>query len=130
MISDVKLRKVTFLLQSVTKIMGKTAFWITSCFYPHPPLNKVEKQWEKLASSYVMGSQHCIRAEGGRFKIPIIFCHWLSEIYQKNKKDDVLCLLFHIIQICFNEPDYFILHSIMNIMTKNCARMTHKILHQ
>ena len=31
-------------LQSVTKIMGKTAFWTTSCFYPIPPLNDVEKQ--------------------------------------------------------------------------------------
>ena len=36
--------------KSVTKIMRKTAFWATSCFYP--PLNNVEKQWAKLASSY------------------------------------------------------------------------------
>ena len=47
-----------------TKIMGKTASWITSCFYPLTPLNNVKKQWAKLVSSYVMGSQHCIGGEG------------------------------------------------------------------
>ena len=31
-------------LQSVTKIMGKTAIWSISCFFPLPPLNNVEKQ--------------------------------------------------------------------------------------
>ena len=31
-------------LQSVTKIMGKTAIRTTSCFYPFPPLDNVEKQ--------------------------------------------------------------------------------------
>ena len=43
------------------------------------------------------------------FKILIIFCHWLFEIYQKNKKDEVLCMLFQITQICFNEPNYVML---------------------
>ena len=52
-------------LQSVTKIMGKTAIWAISCFYPLPPLNNVEKQRAKFASSYVMGSQHCIEGERG-----------------------------------------------------------------
>ena len=46
--------------QSVTKIIGKTAIWAISCFYPLPPLSNVEKQRAKLASSYVMDSQHCI----------------------------------------------------------------------
>ena len=54
-----------------------------------PPVNKVEEQWAKLASSYVICSQHCI-GEWGRFlstifKIPIIFSHWLFEIYKKNE---------------------------------------------
>ena len=31
-------------LQSVTKIMGKTAIRAISCFSPLPPLNNVEKQ--------------------------------------------------------------------------------------
>ena len=31
-------------LQSVTKIMGKTAIRTISCFYPLPPLNNVEKE--------------------------------------------------------------------------------------
>ena len=44
--------------------MGKTAIWAISCFYPLPPLNNVEKQRGKFASSYVMGSQHCIGREG------------------------------------------------------------------
>ena len=51
-------------LQSVTKIMGKTAIWAISCFYPLPPLNNVEKQQAKFASSYVMVSQHCIEGKG------------------------------------------------------------------
>ena len=53
-----------FFRQSVTKIMGKTALWAISCFYPLPPLNNVEKERAKLASSYVMGLQHCIGGEG------------------------------------------------------------------
>ena len=84
-------------LQSVTKNMVKTATWTISCFYHLPSLNNVEKQWAKLASSYVMGassyvmrSQHCIGKEEGflntLLKIPILFCHDLSEIYKKNKQ--------------------------------------------
>ena len=53
-----------FCRQSMTKIMGKTAIWTILCFYPRPPLNNVEKQREKLASSYVMGWQHCTGREG------------------------------------------------------------------
>ena len=53
-----------FFRQSVTKIMGKTAIWTILCFSPLPPLNNVEEQWAKLASSNVMGSQHCIGGEG------------------------------------------------------------------
>ena len=59
--------------------MAKTAIRAILCFYPLPHLNNVEEQGAKLASSYVMGSQHCIGGEGGflntLFKIPIIFCH-------------------------------------------------------
>ena len=45
--------------------MAKTAIWALSCFYSLPPLNNVEKQRAKLASNYVMDSQHCIGGEGG-----------------------------------------------------------------
>ena len=48
----------------MTKIMTKTAIWAISCFYPLSPFNNVEKQGAKVASSYVMGSQHCIGGEG------------------------------------------------------------------
>ena len=51
-------------LQSMTKLMGKTAIWAISCFYPLPTLNNVEKQQAKLAPSHVMGSQHCIGGKG------------------------------------------------------------------
>ena len=40
--------------------MRKTAIWAILCFYPLPPLNNVEKQQAKLASSFVMGSQQFI----------------------------------------------------------------------
>ena len=38
--------------------------WTTLCFSPLPPLNNVEQQGAKLASSNVIGSQHCIGGEG------------------------------------------------------------------
>ena len=57
------------------------------------------------------------------FKIPIIFCHCLSEIYKK-KKEEVRCMLLQITQICFNESDYATLCSLMRIMTVNIAKMT------
>ena len=53
-----------FFRQSVTKIMGKAATWEISCFYPPPPPKNVAKQQAKLVSSYIMGSQHCIKGEG------------------------------------------------------------------
>ena len=53
------------MLQSVTKIMGKTAIWTIMSFPPLLPLNNVEEQWAKLASSNVMSSQHCTGGEGG-----------------------------------------------------------------
>ena len=72
------------------------------------PLNNVEKQWAKLASSYVMGSQHCIGGEGGflntLFKIPI-FCHWFWNLQKKKTKDEIQCILFQITHICFHESD-------------------------
>ena len=39
-------------------------------------------------SSDVMGSQHCTEGERDThfFKIPIIFCHWLSKICFKKKE--------------------------------------------
>ena len=117
------------ILQSVTKIMGKAATWTISCFSSIPPLNNVEKQWAKLASSYVMGSQHCIGGEGGflnrLFKIPIILSLIVWNL-AKNLKDEVLLMLFQISQNCFNEPCYVMLHYVMNIMTENNTKMTHK----
>ena len=53
-----------FFRQSVTKIMGKTAIWTILCLSTLPPLNNVEEEWAKLASSNVMGSQHCTGGEG------------------------------------------------------------------
>ena len=44
-------------------MMGKAAIWAISFSYPLPPINNVEKQRANLASSYVMGSQHCIGGE-------------------------------------------------------------------
>ena len=73
------LNTVFFWLQSVTKIIGKTAIWVTSCFYPLPSFNNVKKQRAKLTSSYVMGFPTLYRGIGGFlniiFKTPIIFCH-------------------------------------------------------
>ena len=43
--------------------MGKTAIWAILCSYPVSLFNNFEKQREKLASSFVMSSQHCIGGE-------------------------------------------------------------------
>ena len=36
-------------------------------------------------------------------------------------------MLFQKPQMCFNEPDYVTVHSAMNIMTANSAKMVHKM---
>ena len=81
--------------QSVTKMMGKTATWTMSYFYPLSPLNNVEKQSEKRASSYVMGLPHCIGWDVGfletLFENSIIFCQQSSEIYRKKERWGCLC---------------------------------------
>ena len=52
------------MLQSLAKIVEKTAIWTILCFSPLPSLNNVEDQLAKLTSSNVIGSQHCIGGEG------------------------------------------------------------------
>ena len=84
-------------IQSVTKIMGKTAIWTILCFYLLNPLNNVDKQWAKFVSNYVVGLQHYIGQEGN-------FKHFFSNSnnilsltvwnLQKEKKNEVLCMLF------------------------------------
>ena len=44
--------------------MGKSTIWTIMCFSPLPFLKNVEEQREKLGSSNVIGSQHCIGSEG------------------------------------------------------------------
>ena len=60
------------------KSYGKNCYLDNFVFIPLSPLNNVEKQQTNLASSYVMGWQHCIGGERGilntLLKIPIIFC--------------------------------------------------------
>ena len=43
--------------------MGETAVWTILCFSPLSPLNNVEEQLAKLASSHVICFQHCIGGE-------------------------------------------------------------------
>ena len=110
------------------KNYGKNWFLVNFLFLP-PSL------WVKLCDGFatLYRGETGERGVGGGgllnrlLKITIILCHWLSEIFQKNKKNEVLHMLFQITQICFNEPDYVTLHSIMNIMTENGAKMTHKM---
>ena len=45
--------------------MGKTDIWRILSLPPLPPLNNVEEQWAKLASSIFIALQHCIWTEGG-----------------------------------------------------------------
>ena len=92
------------------KKLWKNCYLDHFLFLPLSPLNNVEQnECAKLALSYVMGPQHYTGGEGGflskPFKIPIIICHWLSEIYKK-RTGEVLCMQFQITHICFNELDY------------------------
>ena len=112
-------------LQSATKIMEETAIWTILCFYPVPPLNNVEKQWSKVASGYVMGSQHW-KGKRGNFKHTFRNFHYIFTLIvwnlQKEKKNEVLCMLFQKPQMCFNELDYVTVHFVMNIMTSNSVK--------
>ena len=72
----------------------KTAIWTILCFSPLPPLNNVEEQWGTILNTL--------------FKIPIIFCHWLSEIYKKRRKRFDACCCKWI--KCFFESHYVTLH--------------------
>ena len=73
--------------------MGKTAIWTILCFYLPPPLNNVEKQRAKLASSYVMGWKHCIVGEGD-FKHSFKNSHYiLSLIVGDMYKTSIVCFV-------------------------------------
>ena len=49
----------------------------------------------------------------------------MSKISKKKKKGgEVLCMLFKITHIWFNEPDCVTLHTVMNIMAENGAKLT------
>ena len=112
------------------KIMGKTAIWTILCFYHLYPLNNVEKQWAKVALSYVIGWQHCIGGQG-KFKHTFWNFHNILSLIvwnlQKEKKNEVLCMLFQKPQMYFNETDYVTVHSVMNIMTASVAKMAQKM---
>ena len=74
-----------FFRQSVTKIVWKTTIWTIFCFSSFPPLtmlrnngkkkcfklcygvHHIEKQWAKLASSFVMGFTTLYTGETGDF---------------------------------------------------------------
>ena len=45
----------------------------------------------------------------------------------KQEKDEVLCMLYKIMQICFNESDYVAPYSIMSIITKNETKLMYEM---
>ena len=71
------------------KNYGKTCYLDNFMFLALSLLNNIKNHWAKLASTYAMGLQHCVRSEGEflnkLLNILIIFCHWLSQIYKKKK---------------------------------------------
>ena len=68
-------------LQSVTKIMGKTAIWTIFLFLPPSPSKQYGETMNKSCVKLFYGFATLCRGRGGilntLFKIPIIFCHWL-----------------------------------------------------
>ena len=115
-------RKLVTSYNQWQKLWAKLLFGQYFVSPPLPFLDNVETHSTKLISSSVIGSKPCKKGEGGflyqLFRIPITFCHRLSEIYKKKKKDRVLCMLFQITHIYFNEPYYDTIHSVMNIMAE------------
>ena len=62
------------------------------------------------------------------FKIVIIFCHWLSKIYETKKKESTG--LMHALRDnsnLFDESNYVSQHSDMSIITENCAKISHQL---
>ena len=49
---------------------------------------------------------------------------------QNEKKNKLLCIFFQKTRMCFNEPDYVLVHTVINIVTANDAKMRHKMLQQ
>ena len=46
---------------------------------------------------------------------------------QREKKNEILCMLFQKTQMSFNEPDYVMVDTVMNMVTPNSAKMTQKM---
>ena len=90
------------------KNCGKNYYLNNFLFLFLPPFNNVEKQWQKkMLQALLWGSPHwktmsktCFKlcygvhntvygGDGGFlknfFKVPIIFCHWLSKIFFKRQ---------------------------------------------
>ena len=96
---------------------------------------KLLQRWRTMSKTCVKQCYRLATLYRGRgrilnllFKIPIIFCHRLCEIYEKKKKKaEVWCMLLQITQICFYESDYVMQHSEMSIMIENCAKIRHKL---
>ena len=62
---NVKFKNCLFGATTTTdKNLGKTAIWTIVFSSLLAPLNNVEEQRAKLASSNVIGSQHCVGGEG------------------------------------------------------------------
>ena len=105
-------------------LFGK--FCVSTPFSHLTMLRTMSKSCVKLCYGFAT----LYRGRGGilntLFKIPKIFCHWLSEIYKKKKKKEFLCMLFQKTQMCFNEPDYVTAHTVMNKVTANGAKIATK----
>ena len=84
------------------------------------------KNWVKLCYGFATLDSGRGGILNALFKFPKIFCHWLSQIYKKEKKNEVLFMLFQKTQICFKEPDNVTVHTVMNIMAGNGPEMGQK----
>ena len=105
--------------------MQKTGHMYVS--YPFPLLTMLRNNEQKLHQA-MLWVCNIVWEERGilntLFKIPIIFCYWLSKIYKKKRL--VPCMLFQKTQMSFNESDYVMKHPAMNIMTANSAKTAQK----
>ena len=82
----------------------------------------------KIVKIFIVVTQWVIAYLQSDSKRPTVNFLRQSDIYKKQKKDEVLCMLFRITQIWFNESDYVTLYSIVTIMTENGAKARYKTL--
>ena len=90
-----------------------------------PLLTMLRNNDQKLRQA-MLWVRNIVKGKRGNFKHIFRNFHYIFTLIvwnlQKEKKNEVLCMLFQKPQMCFNELDYVTVHFVMNIMTSNSVK--------